>query len=224
MPPSSTLTDEQLATIAWADPGESVSALAMRIGATYDAVSRTRRSITAAGGWWCRVGRGTCTECGGLLLFNAETVPRTVHRGCERARIARYRLTYRAEGRPHARATSYVLSTPRVRAWRQRSPARYAEHLQRRYQRLRDRWPSLPAEIRAASLEGLRERQRQDQALTWSRADRAGQRWGADEDEVVLDRNTEPARELALELGRTVYAIQHRRFLLRQRANSLTDA
>ena len=223
MPPHSTRTDEQLASIAWADPGETVSALARRIGATYDAVDRTRRSITTAGGWWCRLGTATCTECGRPLLFNAETVPRTVHRGCERAHIARYRRQYRAEGRPHALATYSVLSTPRVRAWRQRNPTRYAEHLQRRSQRIRERWPSLPAEIRAAALEALHARHRHDQALTRSRADRAGQRWAADEDELVLARSTEPARELALELGRSVSAIQRRRYLLRQRATSLTD-
>ncbi len=193
------LSDEHLSAIAWAEPSETTAALARRLGTTYDAVYRARRRLRAAGGWWCALALSTCIGCGRPLLSNAHTVPRQVHTSCERTRRARYRQRYRSEGRPSA------LSTPYVRAWRQRHP---------------ERWPSLPAEVRAAALAKLNAAKARDQALTRAHADRAFRRWSADEDALVLARSEVADRELALELGRTLIAVHDRRYLLRQRATS----
>jgi hypothetical protein len=208
------LSDEQLAAIAWAEPTERTADLARRIGAPYHRVYKARRHMATAGGWWCDLARSTCTECGQPLLFNAHTVPRQVHTACERARAARYLRRYRREGRPS------TLSTPYVRTWRQQHPERYAAILQRARERARERWPTLPAEVRAAALAPLSESKARDQALTRAHADRALSRWSADEDELVLADSEAADRELALELGRSLYAVHMRRHYLRKRATA----
>jgi hypothetical protein len=84
----------------------------------------------------------------------------------------------------------------------------------------RERWPTLPAEVRAAALAPLSESKARDQALTRAHADRALSRWSADEDELVLADSEAADRELALELGRSLYAVHMRRHYLRKRATA----
>jgi hypothetical protein len=108
------LTDDHLAAIAWADPGERTAALARRLGAAYTPVYTARRRMRQAGGRWCPLRRVICTECGQPLLANATTHPRTNHPGCERARERRRQQT----------PAAVLASSERDRRRRERDPAR----------------------------------------------------------------------------------------------------
>jgi hypothetical protein len=83
------LSDDQLAAIAWAEPGERTAALARGLGAAYTPVYNARLRMRRAGGWWCPLRLVICTECGQPLLTNVATHPRTNHPACERARERR---------------------------------------------------------------------------------------------------------------------------------------
>src|SRR5215204_569726 len=130
---NSSLIDQQLAAIAWAEPTENTAHLARRFGAAYDRVYKARRRMATAAGRWCVLACSTCTECRQPLLFNAHARARQVHTACARARDARYLLRCR-EGQPWAFATA------RVRGWRQQHPERDAALQQRARVRDRERW------------------------------------------------------------------------------------
>lgn len=55
-----------------------------------------------------------------------------------------------------------------------------------------------------------------DYPLTLDEATNSGDRWSADDDAYVLDHLRDPAREVALELGRTLWAVRNRRVTLRK--------
>jgi hypothetical protein len=58
------LTDEEQATIAWADPAEATAALAARLGRLYWTVHEFRQRIRRTGGWGCPLGWTECRGCG----------------------------------------------------------------------------------------------------------------------------------------------------------------
>ena len=209
---NNSLRDEQLAAIAWADPGETTAALARRIGATYRPVFTARRRMAAAGGWWCAVAVRSCAECRQPLLANASTT-RQGHVRCKRTQLARYqRYAY-------ARRAPTPTPIAAVRTWREQHPDRYAAFVERAQERKRERWEATPPEVQAASLRNLHEARERDQALTYAQADRTFRRWSADEDALVLAWSEVADRELALELGRSLGAVHTRRCLLRKRAS-----
>ena len=63
-------------------------------------------------------------------------------------------------------------------------------------------------EVRAVTLAKLNAVQDRDQALTHARADRRYRRWTVAEDALVFARDAEAARNIALELGGTLYAVR----------------
>lgn len=79
------LTDEQQAAIAWADPGESHTALGRRLGVPAITVYAMRSRLARAGGWWCELVVLTCLECGQPLLTNPKgAFLRRRHAACQR--------------------------------------------------------------------------------------------------------------------------------------------
>lgn len=52
---------------------------------------------------------------------------------------------------------------------------------------------------------------------TVERARSHGRRWTAADDRVLIERADEPAHVLAIDLGRTLFAVRSRRHILRER-------
>lgn len=69
-----------------------------------------------------------------------------------------------------------------------------------------------------ATLGGIPAASRRDYPITRDEAERAGSPWDGDEDAVILVHLDEPARDVALALGRTLWAVRHRRMRLRRNA------
>jgi hypothetical protein len=80
----------------------------------------------------------------------------------------------------------------------------------------------LPEERRAALFAKWRATGRRDYAITLEVADQRGARWTEDDDRYILANMKAPARELALALGRTSYAVYRRRHKLRRRLETQT--
>jgi hypothetical protein len=165
------------------------------------AVRRARRGQLRSSLSWT-----PCAECGKPI---AGPVGRTVHEGCEQARRNRWAR--------ERRAASPGSSTPHVRAWRAEHPEEDAMLREREKARLRERWPDLPEHERQESLQKVHDADARDQPITQVGARRARERWTEEEDKVVLSRLHDPAREVALDLGRTLWAVRHRRSVLRRR-------
>jgi hypothetical protein len=100
-------------------------------------------------------------------------------------------------------------------------------------ERQRRRWPSiaerealrfqrLPASEQALALERVHIATSRDQHLTVSYADRRGVAWSASEDEYVLTHLKSPARDVALALQRTLWAVKGRRRDLRKQLRELS--
>ena len=90
-PKGKPLTDEQYATIAWADPRESTVALSRRLGVDYETVRLNRERMARAGGWWCGVVVLICPKCGQPLLRAARQSGanlRRRHPDCQRTHLA----------------------------------------------------------------------------------------------------------------------------------------
>jgi hypothetical protein len=203
------LSDADLAVIAAADTATTTVILAAALGKPYFTVAHARQKMHRLGSWCCPVAIGVCTECGGLLLTSPER-PRMAHPACRHARAARYSRVRRREGRA-------AKSTPYVAAWREREPARSRELREQEKARLRARWPELPAEVQAAALAKLHAADARDYPLTVHRARQSGRPWRAEEDGYILEHAKTPAREVALVLGHTLWAVRHRRMRLRER-------
>ena len=200
------LTDQQLSAIATAPADVSAAQLARELGAPYFTVAKARQRIQAAGAWFCPLTWATCSECGGPLAHGSTT--RTVHPGCAAGRAARYSRGYR-QG-PHRPSTPYVAR------WRREHPEDNHAHREQEKARLRELWPTLPEETRRPVLERWHAADRRDYARTRDAAEHRGEPWDADEDRSILDHLQTPAREVALELGRTLWAVRSRRMHLRR--------
>lgn len=203
------LTDAQLRTIADAPADVSAREIANAIGALYKTVCEARRRI-ARDGWVCPIAWATCAVCG-LALARGAHHQTTVHAHCRPARAAQRARAYRAEGRPWARSTRYVTD------WRRRHPERAAELNKVGLIRMRERWPDLPAAEQAAQLARAHLADQRDYHLTLELAEQSGAAWTEEEDAEVWRRLREPARDVALDLGRTLWAIRGRRVILRRR-------
>ena len=210
------LADADLAAIALASPEERTPALAARLGRPYFTVRHARLRIARAGGWWCALAWVPCTECGAVLVTAAASPhAHTVHPSCRAARAARYSRL--------ARIRQPGQSTPYVREWRERNPERLAEMREGEKARARARYPDRPSEERAADLAKLHAADLRDYAVTLPRASASGERWTAEDDAWLSAHPELPAREAALELGRTIWALRTRRsWLARQAENAET--
>lgn len=203
------LTDDQLAAIAWADPGETTADVARRLDAPYFTVAHARRRAAGPFGWHCPLVVKPCAECGKPLLAS-RTIQRAAHAACQRARVNRQRRERRAAGLIPA-------STPYVRSWRDRNPERAAMLRERELAHMNAQWPDLPPETKAGLLARVHAADARDQPLTLMFATNSGAPWSEEEDRVVLARMDDPSREVALALGRTLWAVRHRRVILRRR-------
>jgi len=200
------LTDAQLAAIAAALDDVTATELARQLRAPYFTVAAARQRIRREG-WVCHLYPAVCTVCGGILLHGPQR--RLIHRQCEPAANAARQRQYRRDGRAQK-------STPYVRRWREEHPDELATEREREKARQRERWPERPEEERAALLGRLHGADRRDAALTTDAAEHSGEPWDAEEDAYVLDHLHEPAREVALILGRSLWAVRNRRVVLRR--------
>jgi hypothetical protein len=75
----------------------------------------------------------------------------------------------------------------------------------------------LPGERRAALFAKWRATGRRDYEITLAVADQRGVPWAEDDDRYILANPEQPARELGLALGRTLWAVYRRRRKLRRR-------
>lgn len=206
--PMEYLSDEDLAYIA-EHVERSPIELSRELGKPYFTVHKARERIIARG-WACPLAWETCTECGRPVCGPARYPRRTAHVGCEGARNARLQRQYRTAGRAQK-------STPYVAAWRRQNPERNAELRQQELARMRALWPALPPERQEELLDRAHEADQRDQALTAERANSSGERWTEEEDRYLLEHPKEPAREAALKLGRTLWAVRDRRVMHRKR-------
>ncbi|MBI2912015.1 MAG: hypothetical protein HYY05_07715 [Chloroflexi bacterium] len=163
--------------------------------------------IREAGGWSTPLQWRPCTECG-QLLASSRVWRRTAHKACERARVVRKARERRLQ-RPGQ-------STPYVHAWRQRNPEDNALLREQEKAKRRERWPDLPEELRNAMLARAHAADQRDYPLTLEEANRSGDRWTEEEDGTILARLRDPARDVALALGRTLWAVRNRRVRLRR--------
>ena len=215
------LSDEDLAVIATAlltEPRPTPTELARRLGRPYFTVAKAVQRLRGPAGWHCPLTEVMCAECGELLLISPQH-PRTVHPACEPRRRAREARVARAEGRRQP-------STPYVAAWRQRNPDRNAELREQERARARERWPDLPPDQQRELLGRLHEADARDYELTAAQAGASGLRWSEEDDRYVLEHLDRPAREVALALNRTLWAVRTRRMWLKRRAaveNTITN-
>ncbi len=184
---------------------------ARQIGAPYCTVAKAVQRIRRDGRV-CRLEAGSCVACGGPLLTGSMR-GRLVHPARTAARNAALQRQYQREGGAQK-------STPYVRQWRAEHPEELAAEREREKLKAREKWPERPEEWRVAMLDKLHAADRRDSVLTCEEAQHSGEPWDADEDQYVLDHMGEPAREVALYLGRTLWAVRGRRVLLRRMATS----
>ena len=81
---------------------------------------------------------------------------------------------------------------------------------------------SLPEERKAALFAKWHATGRRDYEITLAVADQRGAPWTEDDDRYILANVEQPARELALALGRTLWAVYRRRRRLRRRLETQT--
>jgi hypothetical protein len=210
------LSDSDLGTIAGTDASVTTVVLAVELGKPYFTVAHARQKIARMGGWYCLVSAGRCSECGEPVLTSPDR-RQSAHLACRPARAARYSRIARREGRA-TKSTSYVA------AWREREPERSRELREQEKARLRARWPDLPAEERQALLARVHAADARDYPLTVGVAEQSGSPWTDEEDQYVLEHPKMPAREVALVLGRTLWAVRGRRMRLRRQPVSSASA
>ena len=202
------LTPEELATIATAPSGLSTADLARQLGCYYFTVAKARQRIQQAGGWYTPLTWTICAACGQPLCHGPRR--RIVHVGCRSKRIAHL-------AKEHRKRDGHATSTRYVKAWRKRNPDKSLK--------LRDQEKARVAEVRrtwtpeqwAPVLERAHTEDRHDQAVTAELASRSGDTWTRDDDQFVLDNLHLPARDVALELGRSLWAVRNRRVYLRRK-------
>ena len=183
----------------------SATELARQLGRNYWTVVHAVRQILA-GKFRCQLTWTPCSECGDLI---AGPAGRTAHPECKRKRIVR-QARERRKRLPGQ-------STPYVAQYRKRNPDAAQLLREQEKTKRRELWPDLPLTIRQAQLAKVHQADARDYPVTLARASARGSRWTADEDAIVLKRLGDPARDVALQLGRTLWAVRGRRVRLRSR-------
>lgn len=200
------LSDADLAVLAAAPATVRAVDLARQLGRPYFTVNAALRRIRRDG-WACPLVWRECAVCGQPGAFPVQRT-RLVHVGCERARAV-----WRAR---QARLRRPGQSTPYVRAYRQTQEGREKHRAEGRA-RSKALWPTLPAEQQDALLDKVHGYDVDAYAETQPVANQSGAGWTADEDAYVLEHLRTPARDVALVLGRTLWAVWSRRLRLRRR-------
>jgi len=188
----------------------SAAELTRRLGKGYFTVAKAVQRIKR--GLACPLTWVPCSECGGLI---AGPRGRTAHPACERRRVVRWARERRRQ-RPGQ-------STPYVARYRREHPDAARELREREKAKLRERWPSLPLDVREAALAKVHAADARDYPLTLAQAEMSGAPWAGADDQIILKGMKRPAREVALELGRSLWAVRNRRVQLR-RLGLLPDA
>ena len=204
------LSLNDMATIAATvaeDPTATAAELARCLARPYFTVAVATRKIRQADGWYTPVLWGTCAECGEPLLM-AKAHPRKVHVHCEHARLLQ-RARRQREKQPGK-------STPYARRWKEQHPEAVAAMREQEKAQKREEWPTLPEGERAAMLAKLHRADRRDYPITLELASARGDRWDPDEDQYILEHQHEPARDVALHLGRTLWGVRGRKVRLRK--------
>ncbi len=204
------LTDEQMVLlVTWLDQEDRVTSveLARRLNRPYFTVAKAVQRIRRRGGWHTALEWGMCSECGLEVPMPVGTV-RTVHIHCERARTSRYSR--------ERRKMVPGQSTPYVRAYRAAHPELLPAKREAERPRIADRGPNLSEAEREEMLSRVHASDRRDYPLTLELAESRGDPWAPDEDAYMLEHWHEPAREVALALGRTLWGIRSRKVRIRR--------
>lgn len=151
-----------------------------------------------------------CVVCGEVVQGPRG---REVHPGCHQEKVRRKSARRRREN-PDQKSTAYV------RKWRRENPEANSLLRDREKALRREQIAALPVEERLAMAEKVHAADVRDQEITAPRAVRGGEEWTAEEDRIILERRKDPARDVALTLGRTLWAVRHRRSRLLKREQS----
>jgi hypothetical protein len=190
------LSLEDLAAIAAAPPTATPAELARLLGLPREPVGWHFRRFRRAGGWYCELKLPPCTECGEPVIGPPK---RITHPSCIPARKARW-------VREKRRCVIATAPPDVLEARRERERA-----LASRY------FGGLPADRRAALFARWHATGQRDYEITLAVADQRGAPWDEDDDRYILANMKQPGRELALALGRTLWAVYRRRRKLRGR-------
>lgn len=188
-----------------------ISELARQLGRPYFTVHKAAQRLRRAGGWYTRLSWSVCSECGRDLAM-AVGHPRIVHPWCKRDRDNRQAREDRLQNPGE--------STPYVRAWRQRNPETLSAMREAEKAKRREIWPDLPEEKGEESLAKVHAADARDYPITAAVAASSGDPWTSEEDRYVLEHLAEPAREVGITLGRSLWAVRHRRVRLRRMSGS----
>lgn len=104
--------------------------------------------------------------------------------------------------------------------WRRRNPGALNAQREADKAKRREKWPELPAKERQASLTKVHEADARDYLITADLAASSGMPWTTEEDQYVLEHLREPARGVAITLGRSLWAVRNRRVRLRRMSRS----
>jgi hypothetical protein len=94
------------------------------------------------------------------------------------------------------------------------------QSLQKRYSE--DFWERADEPVRRAKLARVHSYDRKAQEITSAHATKSGKRWSEEDDEVLANADAANTAELALALGRTLYAVKDRLQVLRKRQRNHT--
>lgn len=208
------LTADQLAYIASASPDAKTVDIAKALRAPYFTVAHAVRRIRQ-NGWITRLNWSDCLVCGRPVCSSAATGRRKLHPECERSRLIDLARQYRK--RPE-----HVKSSKYVDAWRKRNPQAAAQHRKQDLERVHELQKTWTAEQWAPLLARVHAADNRDYPITLELAENNRDKWMPDEDDYIMQHPGVPAREIALALGRTLWAVRSRRMRLnRQRRKEM---
>ena len=200
------LSPEDLAALAAAPPDATPAELARALGRPYGSVHHALRRLRRAGGWYCPLAPAPCAECG---LPVAGPRGRLTHVACAPGRERR--------GERERRAWLTGAAPEAIERWGIPDPAACAARRARERAHAARYYRALPDEHRAALAATWRTTDRREHDLTRRAAERHYDAWTDADDRYVLEHGHTPAREVALALGRTTWAVRRRRWYLRHR-------
>ena len=203
--PQNYLPPDALWRIATAGPEERPADLAREIGRPYFTIAKALQRIRREG-WICQLHWTTCAVCGKPLAHG--TPKRVVHPACKAERVRRQAR--------ESRKRHPGQSTPYVQRYLADHPEKVVEKRKAGLAYQREQMKKLSPTEMQALLEKAHKADIRDQELTAEVAGFSGDRWTGDEDEYVLDHLFDPAREVGLRLGRTLYSVRNRRVWLRR--------
>ncbi len=204
------LGTEDLVEIATAPIEETTAQLAARLGRPYYTVHKARQRLVGEG-LATKLKWTTCAVCGEPLCHGPHL--RRVHPQCKSAHVAHLAR--------ESRKRKPGQSTPYVRRWRKTHQERARELATASRDKCRElRHATYTREDWQPLLDKAHQTDRRDQDLTAELAEESGNLWMPDEDQYVWDHLRDPARDVALYLGRTMWAVRNRRVRLRRQRST----